>query len=146
MGAVDVGCSTSLFSPELGGLGGDNHLAERIGTKTHVNIEVIGLGELQCHVLDLTSLITDVAYRNRVRTTGSHTTHGIASVDVGNGVVLGARGRVQRGNRGANQRLLVFIGHDTGHCRGRHLSTCRQCHEEHCHQSQKLNCSQHTNN
>ena len=134
LGAVDVGCSTGLLGTELRGLGGYNHLTQGVGVNTHVNIQVIGLGQLKGYILNFAGLITDVAHRHGVGATGTHTLDRVAAVHVGHGVVLSARGRVQGSNRSTDHRLLIFIGHNTGQCRGRHLSIYRQCHEEHRHQ------------
>ena len=143
LGAVDVGGSTGFLSPELGGSGSNNYLAEGVSINTQIKVKIGGLGQLQGHAFNAAGLVADVGHANGVRATGTHTLDGVTALHVGHGVVLGARGRVQSSDCSTNHSLLVLIGHNTGQCRSRHLSTRRQCYQEHCHQSQKLNCSQH---
>ena len=131
---VDVGRGTSLFCGKLGCLGTDDDLAKLLRVLVEPDIKIVGLSELEAHVVEALGLVSNVADFHAIGSTRAHTINGIHTFRVGHGLILRAGRHVNDLNCGSDN-ILAISGNLTTHAGSsdlRHHCCCKtdQQHEQ----------------
>ena len=123
----------------------DNHLAQCTGVGHHVHLQLIGITQLEIHIVVNAGLIAHIRHLNTIGTAGAHTLNGEAAVHVRHGVVLGARRSVNCTHGGSHHLFIVFIYNHTSHRRCGYLRIHSQRHHQRCNQHAKFESFCHRN-